>query len=121
MANILFEKTLFVVEAMIKIMELFLYLNIFHHTKKQYLYQPLYKDNQPNYLIKKHLISLHDHNEDIVKDKVCGITYVNDGIYTDDYVNKNCPTAVSDEIEDKIEESLDRLLEEDKKKTKKLK
>ena len=38
-----------------------------------------------------------------------------------DYVNKNCPGAVSDEIEDKIEESLDRLLEEDKKKTKKLK
>lgn len=38
-----------------------------------------------------------------------------------DYVNKNCPTAVSDEIEDKIEQSLDRLFEEDKKKTKKLK
>lgn len=36
-----------------------------------------------------------------------------------DYVNKNCPTAVSDEIEDKIEEALDKLLEEDKKKNKK--
>lgn len=38
-----------------------------------------------------------------------------------DYVNKNCPTAVSDEIEDKIEEALDKLLEEDKKKNKKKK
>lgn len=33
-----------------------------------------------------------------------------------DYVNKNCPTAVSDEIEEKIENALDKLLEEDKKK-----
>lgn len=39
-----------------------------------------------------------------------------------DYVNKNCPTAVSDEIEDKIENALDKLFDEDKKKnTKKLK
>lgn len=38
-----------------------------------------------------------------------------------DYVNKNCPGAVSDEIEDKIEQSLDRLFDEDKKKSKKLK
>lgn len=36
-----------------------------------------------------------------------------------DYVNKNCPDAVSDEIEDKIEVALDKLLEEDKKKNKK--
>lgn len=38
-----------------------------------------------------------------------------------DYINKNCPTAVSDEIEDKIEEALDKLLDEDKKKNKKKK
>ena len=36
-----------------------------------------------------------------------------------DYVNKTCPSAVSDEIEDKIEEALDKLIEEDKKKNKK--
>ena len=32
-----------------------------------------------------------------------------------DYVNKNCPDAVNDEIEEKIEESLDRLFEQDRK------
>ena len=32
-----------------------------------------------------------------------------------DYVNKNCPTAVADDIEDKIEDALDKLFEEDKK------
>lgn len=32
-----------------------------------------------------------------------------------DYVNKNCPGAVEDDIEDKIEEALDKLIEEDRK------
>lgn len=32
-----------------------------------------------------------------------------------DYVNKNCPGAVEDEIEDKIEEALDKLIEDNKK------
>ena len=35
-----------------------------------------------------------------------------------DYVNNNNPVAVDDEIEDKIEKALDRLIDEDKKKSK---